>query len=438
MQLDRKRENPFWKDALALEMTNIGIAFEVLESNKYVRPGWKKVPGHLVWDIKMDFSRKSRWVLNGHKTPDPIGYMYARVVSRESIRIAFTYAALKAVDVCAADIRNVYLQAPSSQKDYVICGAEFGLENVGKSALIHRALYGGKAAGRDFRNHLRECMMYLDFVSCPADPDVWMRPAKHSDGFDYYEYILLYTDDALGVGEHAENILRRGLGRYFELKENSIGPPKIYLGGNVHKVQLDNGVECWAFGSTQYVQSAVQNVENYLKRMTTTRWSLPKKAETPIQTSYHLKLDVTPELDPDDASYYQSLIGILRWIVELGRVDICLECSMMSSHLALPREGHMEQVYHIFVYLKKYHNTELVFDPSDPVFEEADFEKKDWSSSEFGHVQGTEELPPNIHHQRKSRRSPRRRYCDEEIPNWIPCVSQLSFTFYGPPVLKSQ
>ena len=50
-------------------------------------------------------------------------------------------------------------------------------------------------------------------------------------------------------------------------------------------------------------------------------------------------------------------------MVELGRVDVCLEVSMMSSHLALPREGHLEQVLHIFAFLKKYHNTELVYDP---------------------------------------------------------------------------
>jgi hypothetical protein len=68
----------------------------------------------------------------------------------------------------------------------------------------------------------------------------------------------------------------------------------------------------------------------------------------------------------------------------------------MSSHLALPREGHMHQVFHIFAYLKKYHNTELVFDPSDPCVDESDFELKDWTSSEFGHVQGKEELPPNM------------------------------------------
>ena len=61
-------------------------------------------------------------------------------MGRDSGRISLTYAALNKLSVCAGDIRNAYLQAPSSQKDYVICGEEFGLENVGKVALIHRVL----------------------------------------------------------------------------------------------------------------------------------------------------------------------------------------------------------------------------------------------------------------------------------------------------------
>ena len=153
IELDRKNGNTFWQDALAKEMTNVGIAFEVLEQGQKAPVGWSKASGHLVWDVKMDFTRKARWVLDGYKCKDPIGSTYAGVVSRESVRIAFTYAALNDLDICAADIRNAYLQAPSSQKDYIICGPEFGLENVGKVALIHRALYGGKSAGRDFRNH---------------------------------------------------------------------------------------------------------------------------------------------------------------------------------------------------------------------------------------------------------------------------------------------
>jgi hypothetical protein len=96
-----------------------------------------------------------------HKTPDVAGSTYAGVGSRKSVSIALTYAALNHLQVCVTDIQNTYLQAPSSQKDYVICGPEFGLENIGNLALIHHALYGGKAAGRDFHSHLRECMQQL-------------------------------------------------------------------------------------------------------------------------------------------------------------------------------------------------------------------------------------------------------------------------------------
>ena len=102
-------------------------------------------------------------MLDGHKTPNVITSTYAGVVSRESVRIAFTYAALNGLDIFAGDIRNAYLQAPSSRKDYVMHGPEFGVENVGRVALIHRALHGGKTAGSDFRNHLRSCMRHLDF-----------------------------------------------------------------------------------------------------------------------------------------------------------------------------------------------------------------------------------------------------------------------------------
>ena len=75
---------------------------------------------------------------------------------------------------------------------------------------------------------------------------------------------MLYTDDALCVSHHPERTLRGELGKYFGLKEGSVGPPKIYLGGKVRKVTLVTGVECWAFGSSQYVQEAVKNIGKYL------------------------------------------------------------------------------------------------------------------------------------------------------------------------------
>ena len=79
-----------------------------------------------------------------------------------------------------------------------------------------------------------------------------------------------------------------------------------------------------------------------------------------------------------------TLIGIVRWTVELGCVDIYTEVSMMYSHLALPREGHLEAVFHMFAYLKKNHNYEMVFDPSEPGIDMSDFPREDWSLSIYG------------------------------------------------------
>eukprot|EP00957_Ditylum_brightwellii_P209104 15360346-Ditylum_brightwellii.AAC.1 len=70
-------------------------------------------------------------------------------------------------------------------------------------------------------------MRHLKCVSCPADPDLWIRPDTHSDGSTYYEYILLYTDDALTIGDFLEKLLCQEIGKYFQLKEEPVGPPKI-------------------------------------------------------------------------------------------------------------------------------------------------------------------------------------------------------------------
>ena len=52
-----------------------------------------------------------------------------------------------------------------------------------------------------------------------------------------------------------------------------------------------------------------------------------------MKISYSPESDTTPELEPIMAAYYVSLIGVLRWIVELGRVDIYLEVSSIWLYL---------------------------------------------------------------------------------------------------------
>ena len=125
---------------------------------------------------------------------------------------------------------------------------------------------------------------------------------------------------------------------------------------------------------------------------------LVAKAPTLLTSRYRPEIDVTAELDATDASYYHLLIGILCWIVELGCIDITSEISMMSSHLALPREGDLEEVLHAFAYLKKHMNLEIFFDPKTTEVDMDIFQKQDWSFFVYSSTgeELKEELPPNM------------------------------------------
>ena len=75
---------------------------------------------HLIFDVKMDFTRKASFFLDGHKTPDPIGSTYAGVVSHESIRIDFTYAALNGIDVSVSLYVGLATEVPKLTHYWVV------------------------------------------------------------------------------------------------------------------------------------------------------------------------------------------------------------------------------------------------------------------------------------------------------------------------------
>ena len=109
--------------------------------------------------------------------------------------------------------------------------------------------------------------------------------------------------------------------------------------------------------------------------------------------SYHPSEDVTKELNVEGVQFYQEMIGILQWVVEIGRVDILLEVSLLSSHLALPRIGHLQAVYHIFGYLKQVPKRKLFFDPVSPLISKYRLHKFDW---EDFYRDSKEEIPDDM------------------------------------------
>jgi hypothetical protein len=379
MKLDKENDNTLWQDAVRKEINNLRTAFKILNGEESVPPTYQKIRCHMIFDVKMeDFRRKARFVAGGHTTETPHAMTYASVVSRESVRIALTLAALNDLDVKMADIENAYLTAPVTEKVWTVLCPEFG-DDAGKRVLIVRALYGLTSAGTAFRNHLTECMKHLGWHPCRTDRDLWMKAeTRPDDSVLYWGYILIYVDDILCVHHDPGSPLKK-LDEYFKMKEGSIQVQTFYLGAKVKKTVLPNGVVAWGIRSRKYVQSAVQNVKEYMAALPGDQ-ILVKKASGPFTGGYNPEIDDSPELDPTRENFYQSQIGILRWCVELGRIDIITEVSMLSTHLCFQCEGHLEAVFHVFAYLGLHHNARVVFDPTYPAVDMGTFIKTDWKS----------------------------------------------------------
>jgi hypothetical protein len=83
-------------------------------------------------------------------------------------------------------------------------------------------------------------------------------------------------------------------------------------------------------------------------------------------------------------------IGVLKWAVELGRIDIATEVSILSSYMAAPREGHLSAIMHVFSWLKSHDRSKVVLDPS--YVEHIEEPQPDWLDFYAG---ATEVLPPD-------------------------------------------
>jgi hypothetical protein len=101
-----------------------------------------------------------------------------------------------------------------------------------------------KSAGAAFCNDLASCLDHLGFTSSRDDPDIWFRPAFKSSHEEYYEYMFVYTNHILAIGEKLKDILMK-LNKYFKLKKDSIHPPNDYFGTKIKKTTLPNGATAW-------------------------------------------------------------------------------------------------------------------------------------------------------------------------------------------------
>ena len=197
-----------------------------------------------------------------------------------------------------------------------------------------------------------------------ADNDVWLKKRTRPDGSEYYTYILIYKDDILIVS-HDPDIYVKQLQAAYYVKEDSIGPPRQYLGQQIKKVKDHSSRPAWASSCNTYVAEAICIIEARMKVLNLAFTKASRKATSPFSSSkYNPELDISDFCSPTEHQFFQQMIGILRWIIEIGFIAISIEVSYLSRYLAQPRVGHMVQAMHIFSFLKNSQSMDLCYDPT--------------------------------------------------------------------------
>ena len=89
-------------------------------------------------------------------------------------------------------------------------------------------------------------------------------------------------------------------------------------------------------------------------------------------------MDKTPAMEKELESWYHYLIGMLTWMVKIGRVDIITEVSIMASQMAMSGYGHVDALLHVFVFIRKKYNSRMDFDLTYPTIDISDFKEWKW------------------------------------------------------------
>lgn len=337
IELDRANGNNKWQEATDKELAQIDEYETFEDKGKGYRPShdYKKITVHLVYAVKHDGRHKARLVAGGHLTETPIDSVYSSVVSLRGIRMLTFISELNEMDVWATDIGNAYLESFTKEKVYIIAGSEFG-DRAGHTLVIRKALYGLKSSGLRWHERFADVLRGMDFFPSKAEYDIWMR-----DRGDHYEYIAVYVDDLLICSKDPRKIIS-ALEDDHKFKLKGTGPISFHLGCDFYRDT--DGVLCYE--PKKYINKMLDNYQRIFG-------CLPTKRASPLEANDHPELDTSELLDIEWTKIYQSLIGALQWVIQIGRWDISTAVMTLSRFRAAPRQGHLDRAKRIHGYLRK-------------------------------------------------------------------------------------
>ena len=382
--LDKKNGNTAWQDAINKELKQLFDynTFRQLKPGQVLPPEYKKIPYHIIFDVKFDLWRKARLVAGGNWTDVGQDDVYSGVVGIESVRTGFFLGELNGLTCCAADVGNAFLYGKTHEKVYIVAGPEFGRELEGKVLVIYKALYGLRTSAARFHEHLASTLRSLKYTQSKYDMDLW-----YIDKGSHYEYIATFVDDLLVWSKDPMAIMKE-LEKIYILK--GVGVPEYYLGGDVEMLDEhwnSDGV-CLALSARTYIKNVIPKFEALFGIAEF------KPYKIPMEEGLHPELDDSPLCTDDDAAKFRSVIGSLNWIIILGRFDICFATNSLSRFGMAPREGHLKAAIRILGYLKAFNKGRIIYDVSYP--DHAKFPVEDHPNWTEFYPDAEEELPPNM------------------------------------------
>ena len=159
---------------------------------------------------------------------------------------------------------------------------------------------------------------------------------------DVYEYIAVYVDDLAFAMKDPETFVKQ-VKDDLKFKLKGTGPITYHLGMDFFRDE-DGTL---AYAPKSYITRMMDMYERLFGEKPSQRY------HAPLDPGDHPELDTTELLDEDGTAKYQSLIGVLQWVITIGRFDVQVHVMTLSSFRAMPRRGHLDRVKRIFGYLSK-------------------------------------------------------------------------------------
>jgi hypothetical protein len=211
LEIDKATNMDLWRKAVNKEMAKVKIAgkthdgFTPQQAREGEVPdlfGFEEIGCHIVFDVKMDFTRKVCFVAGGHTITAPSSMTCSSVISRDSIQLAFLIASLNDLNIMSCDLEN----APRREKIWFEGGIKCGKDH-SQVCIMVLSLYGLKSAGAAFHSSLEQILQDIGYKSTKADLDVLLHKATKENKFEYYEMLLVYVNNMLTMSHHAKEAI---------------------------------------------------------------------------------------------------------------------------------------------------------------------------------------------------------------------------------------